>query len=106
MLRVHLAFGLAPHMGQRTDNFCRSVSFPAFTPALFDIGTLVDGQICSLNFRMAPKRDDCWNWISIPMADKANTLPDSPDGSDFKVRRDHPFLLASKHVNAMRQRAH
>ena len=60
MLRVHLAFGLAPHMGQRTDNFCRSVSVPAFTPTLFDIGSLVDGQIYSLNFRLAPKRDDYW----------------------------------------------
>ena len=60
MLRVHLAFGLAPHMGQRTDNFCRNESCAGFTSTLFDIGSLIDGQFCSLNFTLAPKRDDCW----------------------------------------------
>ena len=37
VLSVHLCFGLAPHMGQRTDKICPSVSFPGFTAPLFNI---------------------------------------------------------------------
>ena len=50
VLSVHLAFGLAPHMGQRTDKICRSVSFPGFIPVLFDIANLTRDQSCSRNF--------------------------------------------------------
>src|ERR1700690_3904943 len=35
VLSVHFSFGLAPHMGQRTDNICPNVSFSGFTPILF-----------------------------------------------------------------------
>ena len=47
MLAVHWAFGLAPHMGHRTDNFCFKVSFPDFTTIVFSIGGWSDGQSCS-----------------------------------------------------------
>jgi hypothetical protein len=35
VLRVHFCFGLAPHIGQRTDSTCRGVSFTGSTPVLF-----------------------------------------------------------------------
>ena len=43
VLSVHFSFGLAPHMGQRTDNICPNVSFSGFTPILFNIGKGRDG---------------------------------------------------------------
>src|SRR4051812_7769370 len=30
VLSLHLSFGLAPHIGQRTDNICPKVRFPGF----------------------------------------------------------------------------
>jgi hypothetical protein len=35
VLAVHWAFGLAPHIGQRTDKICFKVSFPGFTTTVF-----------------------------------------------------------------------
>jgi hypothetical protein len=49
VLRVHCSFGLARHMGQRTDSMCRNVS-SGFTPVLFNIAILRDGQSCSRQF--------------------------------------------------------
>lgn len=51
MLSVHFCFGLAPHMGQRTDNICPNVSFPGCTAILFNIANLKDGQSCSARFQ-------------------------------------------------------
>jgi hypothetical protein len=31
VVSVHLSFGFARHIGQRTDNMCRNVSFSGFT---------------------------------------------------------------------------
>jgi hypothetical protein len=44
---VHCSFGLARHMGQRTDNMCRRLSFAGSTLVLFNIADLRDGQSCS-----------------------------------------------------------
>lgn len=55
MLSVHLCFGFAPHMGQRTDSICPSVSFAGFTFIVFRIAHLEDGQSCSLCFQSAPR---------------------------------------------------
>jgi hypothetical protein len=48
VLSVHFCFGLAPHMGQRTDNICPNVSLPGFTPTLFNIANWRDGQSSSM----------------------------------------------------------
>ncbi len=61
VLSVHFAFGLAPHIGQRTDNMCRNVRFSGFTPILFNIANLTDGQSCSWNFNWPPKRESPWS---------------------------------------------
>jgi hypothetical protein len=45
---VQGSFGLARHMGQRTDNMCRGVSFATSTLVLFNIADVRDGQYCSL----------------------------------------------------------
>ncbi len=50
MLSVHFCFGLAPHLGQRTDNIRPNVSFSRFTAILFNINIRNDGQFCSLDF--------------------------------------------------------
>jgi len=50
VLSVHFCFGLAPHLGQRTDNIRPNVSFSLFTPILFSINNWIDGQFCSLDF--------------------------------------------------------
>jgi hypothetical protein len=50
VLSVHLCFGFAPHMGQRTDSICPSVSFAGFTFIVFRIAHLEDGQSCSFMF--------------------------------------------------------
>src|SRR5271155_3899351 len=50
VLAVHWALGLAPHMGQRTDNICFKVSFPGFTTILFNMMGWRDGQSCSGDF--------------------------------------------------------
>jgi len=50
VLSVHFSFGLAPHLGQRTDNIRPNVSFSLFTPTLFSINNWIDGQFCSLDF--------------------------------------------------------
>src|SRR5580698_7033534 len=55
VLAVHGALGLAPHMGQRTDNICFKVSFPGFTATLFNMVGRKDGQSCSRDFRTVPK---------------------------------------------------
>lgn len=47
MLAVHLAFGLAPHIGHRTDSICFKVSFAGFTAIVFTMVVLRDGQSCS-----------------------------------------------------------
>ena len=47
VLIVQRSFGLARHMGQRTDNMCRRVSFPGSIPVLFNNANMKDGQSCS-----------------------------------------------------------
>jgi hypothetical protein len=42
VLAVHLSFGLAPHMGQLTDNICFSVIFPRFAAMVFSMVGLRD----------------------------------------------------------------
>jgi hypothetical protein len=37
VLAVHGCFGLAPHMGHRTDNICFKVSFSGFTTTVFSM---------------------------------------------------------------------
>jgi hypothetical protein len=46
VLKVHFSFGLAPHMGQRTDNIWSSVSFSGFTAILFNIANRRDVRSC------------------------------------------------------------
>jgi hypothetical protein len=50
VLRVHRSFGFARHMGQRTDNMCRNVSFSGSTLILFNTAKAEDGQFCSPRF--------------------------------------------------------
>ncbi len=45
VLSVHFSFGLAPHIGQRTDNMCFNVSVSGFTAILFNIAGLKNGSI-------------------------------------------------------------
>lgn len=52
VLSVHRSFGLALHIGQRTDNMCPNVSFSAFTLILFSIAILRHGQSCSLGLHL------------------------------------------------------
>lgn len=47
VLAVHFSFGLAPHIGQRTDNIRFSVIFPGFAAMVFSMVGLRDGQSCS-----------------------------------------------------------
>src|ERR1700683_976828 len=47
VLRVHLSLGFARHIGQRTANICRNVSFSGCTLTLFNSAHLKDGQSCS-----------------------------------------------------------
>ena len=60
VLSVHFWFGLAPHMGQRTDNICLNVSFSGFTAILFSIASVRNGQSLSTETLAAPKRE--YNW--------------------------------------------
>lgn len=46
VVSVHCSFGLARHVGQRTDNTCLNVS-SRFTAILFTAANLGDGQSCS-----------------------------------------------------------
>ena len=55
MLRVQGSFGLARHMGQRTDSMCRGVSFATSTPVLFNIADLRSWSILLLNDCNRPK---------------------------------------------------
>jgi hypothetical protein len=57
VLAVHLAFGLAPHMGQRTDNICFNVSFPGFTTIVSSMVGLRDGQSSSVANGAVPKQE-------------------------------------------------
>src|SRR6266852_4783789 len=107
VLSVHFAFGLAPHIGQRTDNMCRNVRFSGFTPILFNIANLTDGQSCSWNF----------NWLqngNLPGAGASSAGAREEEGAtfvaqqqccircgDFKVRHDHLVWPASALANAM-----
>ena len=50
VLSVHCSFGLALHMGQRTDKIRRNVSFSGFTQVLFRIARWKDVQSCSWDF--------------------------------------------------------
>src|ERR1700722_4450436 len=47
VVSVHFSFGLALHIGQRTDNICFNVSFSGFTSLVFSIANLRNGQFCS-----------------------------------------------------------
>jgi len=58
VLSVHFFFGLAPHMGQRTDNICPNVSFAGFRPILFNIA---HGQSWSLEISTTSKRESNGN---------------------------------------------
>ncbi len=48
VLRVHCSFGLARHIGQRTDRMCRSVRCSMATFPLFDAARRINGQLCSV----------------------------------------------------------
>jgi hypothetical protein len=58
VLSVHFFFGLAPQMGQRTDNICPNVSFAGFRPILFNIA---HGQSWSLEISTTSKRESNGN---------------------------------------------
>ena len=47
VVRVQRSFGLARHIGQRTDNMWRWVSVPGSIPVLFNNANMKDGQSCS-----------------------------------------------------------
>ena len=47
VVRVQRSFGLARHIGQRTDNMWRWVSFPGSISVLFNNANMKDGQSCS-----------------------------------------------------------
>ena len=60
VLRVHLSFGKARHMGQRTDKICLWVRVSGATPILFNIAELRDGQSCAQKSRSTPKWEPSW----------------------------------------------
>jgi hypothetical protein len=55
VLKVQGSLGFARHIGQRTDNMCRGVSFEGSTLVLFDIADLRNGQSCSYLISIALK---------------------------------------------------
>jgi hypothetical protein len=81
VLRVHRSFGLALHIGHRTDNIRRKVSFSASTLLLFGSAGLKDVQSCSVVFIRAKTGTDT---AAIPPSKKlrqtAKQSLRTPDG--------------------------
>jgi hypothetical protein len=57
VLAVHLALGLAPHMGHRTESICFNVSFPGFTTIVFSISGLERWSILLWGLQPVPKQE-------------------------------------------------
>jgi len=55
VLAVHLSFGFAPHIGQRTESICFNVSFWGFTTIVLNIVSLERWSILLGGVRPVPK---------------------------------------------------
>ncbi len=82
VLSVHGSFGLALHMGQRTDNIRRNVSFSVFIPPLFRIAGSKDVQSCLCGLEpaqngYASKSACCPNEFLWPFSELNDSISDA-----------------------------
>jgi hypothetical protein len=92
VVSVHFSPGLARHIGQRTDNICRSESVAVFTLRLFDLDRPIDGELCSF---------DLFSWgsgtesgIDLDTGIQSDLRPESPQNRTVPVRMlRHSFVV-------------